>query len=154
VRTSISIEVAAPPETVFALAADLARWPDRLPHYREVTIESRDGERIVTRMRAVRPGIVPIAVAWRAEHWPEANDAADLQLHFRHVAGPTRGMKVVWHIRRTPAGAAVTIEHELRRPLPLVGPDLFPALVDRLFIRPIAGRTLATFKALAEQRAS
>ncbi len=28
--------------------------------------------------------------------------------------------------------------------------DLFPRVVDRLFVRPIAGRTLATFKKLAE----
>ena len=60
-------------------------------------------------------------------------------------------MDVTWHI--TPRGATgsnVAIVHDFVRPLPLVGPNLFPGIVDRLFVRPIAGRTLATFKRLAE----
>lgn len=101
-------------------------------------------------MAARRPGRFPIAVAWRAEHWPDGSDPADLRLHFRHVGGATRGMEVTWHIRPRGAGASVTIEHEFARPLPFLGPDLLPGLVDRLFVRPIAGRTLATFKMLAE----
>ena len=43
------------------------------------------------------------------------------------------------------AGSRVSIDHDFR---PRVAP--FAAFVDRGFTRPIAGRTLATFKALAE----
>jgi hypothetical protein len=42
----------------------------------------------------------------------------------------------------------VTIEHEFRPRLPG-----FAAIVDRAFTRPIAGLTLAQFKALAEAMA-
>ena len=59
-------------------------------------------------------------------------------------------MEVTWHIKPTPAGCTVTIEHDFSRRLPIIGDDAFPRTVDRLFVRPIAGKTLATFKRLAE----
>jgi hypothetical protein len=64
-------------------------------------------------------------------------------------------MDVTWHIRPVDdgAGSQVTIEHALSRPLPIVGPDALPRFVDRFFVRPIASRTLATFKRLAEEPA-
>jgi aromatase len=153
-RTEIGIDVAAPPAVVFELARDVTRWPERLPHYRRVTVQRRQAGRLLARMAAVRPiGRLPLPVSWGAECWAEADDPGDLRLRFRHVRGVTRGMDVTWHIRPAPAGSRVTIEHEFSRSLPLVGADVLPALVDRFFVRPIAGRTLATFKALAERRA-
>ncbi len=149
--SSISIAIAAPPQVVFDLARDVVQWPRLLPHYRKVTIRSRENARVTATMAATRPGLIPIPVSWRAETWSVAKDPDDLQLHFRHVGGATRGMNVIWHIRRVAQGSLVTIEHAFSRPLPLLGADAFPRVVDRLFVRPIAGRTLATFKALAER---
>lgn len=150
-HTEISIDVAAPPRTVFELARDITRWPELLPHYRKVTVQSRDGGRVIASMSAVRPvGKAGIPVRWRSEQWSDDSNVADLQLRFLHVAGATRGMDVRWHIRPTVAGCRVTIEHDFRRHLPFVGDDLFPRVIDRLFVRPIAGRTLASFKRLAE----
>jgi hypothetical protein len=69
-------------------------------------------------------------------------------------------MDVTWTIAPTATGSRVDIHHDFRRtlPIPVIGPVLgdaaFPAFVDRWFTRPIAGRTLATFKALAEAVAS
>jgi hypothetical protein len=56
-------------------------------------------------------------------------------------------MDVTWHIVTRPAsgGCRITISHEFSPRVPG-----FAAFVDRLFTRPIAGRTLGTFKALAE----
>jgi ribosome-associated toxin RatA of RatAB toxin-antitoxin module len=150
-RRQIGIDIDADPATIFELARDVARWPDLLPHYRKVTIHSRVSDRVLATMVAMRPlGRLSIPVAWRSVQWSDASDAADLQLRFIHVRGATRGMDVTWHIRPTERGSRVTIEHEFRRPLPLVGSELFPTLVDRLFVGPIATRTLATFKGLAE----
>lgn len=104
-------------------------------------------------MSAVRPfgkSKSGIPVRWRSEQWSDDEDAADLRLRFMHIAGATRGMDVSWHIRPTETGCSVTIEHDFRRRLPFVGDDLLPRVIDRLFVRPIAGRTLATFKSLAE----
>jgi ribosome-associated toxin RatA of RatAB toxin-antitoxin module len=154
VRSEISIDISAAPSRVFELAANIALWPELLPHYRKVTIESLKGDRTLARMAAVRKfGPIGIPVTWRVEQWPDDSDPADLQLHFRHVHGVTRGMDVTWHIRAADEHGArshVTIEHLFSRPLPIVGPDALPRFVDHFFVKPIASRTLATFKHLAE----
>jgi hypothetical protein len=54
-------------------------------------------------------------------------------------------MDVTWRIEPLGGGTRVTIDHEFR---PRVAG--WAALVDRLFTRPIAGRTLATLKVIAE----
>jgi hypothetical protein len=54
-------------------------------------------------------------------------------------------MDVTWRIDPTPTGCRVTIEHDFRPRFPL-----WAGLIDRFFVRPIAGRTLAAFKAMAE----
>lgn len=151
-HSAISIEVQASGQAVFDLARDLSRWAELLPHYRRVTVQSRDGDRTIAQMVAVRRfGPLPIPVTWQAEQWPDATDPTDLRLHFRHVGGVTRGMVVTWHIRPNGnGGATVTIDHDFSRRLPVVGPHLLPAIVDRYFTRHIAGLTLATFKRLAE----
>jgi ribosome-associated toxin RatA of RatAB toxin-antitoxin module len=152
-RSTIGISVSAPATTVFELARQVERWPELLPHYRSVTVRSRDATAIVADMRAVRRfGPVAIPVAWRSRTWSEATDADDLRLRFVHVGGPTKGMDVTWHIRPTSgASCSASIEHDFTRHLPLLGDELFPRIVDRWFVRPIAGRTLASFKKLAEK---
>jgi len=154
VRSEIAIDVDAPPQRVFDLASHVDRWPELLPHYREVTVESHDGARIRARMHAIRRfGPIDAPVSWTAEEWADATDPQDLQLRFHHVRGVTRDMHVTWHIRPRggdPGQASVTIEHVFSRPLPIVGSEFLPQVVDRLFVRPIAGRTLAAFKQLAE----
>ncbi len=152
-KTTLAVEIDAPPPRVFELARDIARWPELLPHYRKVSIRSRNDGHVVAQMVAVRHvGRLPVPVTWRAEQWSDASDAADLRLHFRHVRGVTRGMEVTWHIRPRAGGAVVSIEHDFSRRLPLLGHEFLPAVVNRLFIRPIAGRTLASFRSLAEGR--
>lgn len=150
-RTEIGIYMAAPPRAVFDLVRELERWPQLLPHYRYVTVRSLPDERLVAQMSARRSfGPLAIPVAWRSEYRADASDPNELRLHFLHRAGVTRGMRVTWRIRSTAIGSRVTIEHDFERHVPLLGKEVVPRLVDRLFVRPIAGRTLATFKRLAE----
>jgi ribosome-associated toxin RatA of RatAB toxin-antitoxin module len=146
-QTTIGIDIEAPAHLVFDLARNVERWPALLPHYVRVRVRERhpDGSQNAD-MVAVRT-IIPllglgIPVAWRATTWAEEQG---LRLRFRHVAGATRGMDVTWRIEADGGGCRVSIEHDFR---PRVAP--WAALVDRLFVRPIAGRTLATFKAIAE----
>lgn len=144
--------MAAAPERIFELVRNIVRWPQLLPHYRRVKVRSRRGPLVIADMIAVRRfGPVPVPVAWRAEQWSDGSDVGDLRLHFRHVAGVTRGMAVTWHIEPRSRGARVTIEHDFSRRLPLLGDEVLPWIVDRLFVRPIASRTLAAFRSLAEQ---
>ena len=151
-RSSIGIAMRAPPERVFALARDVSRWADMLPHYRSVVVERRrsDGH-LVARMVALRRfGPLPLPVTWRAELWSDDSDPSTLRLHFRHIRGVTSGMRVTWRITPTATGAQVSIEHDFRRPLPFVGDAILPRLIDRWFTRPIATRTLRCFRDLAE----
>ena len=141
---------------MFDLARDVPKWPVFLPHYRKVTVLSRNSAQLTATMRATRSlGPLGLPVGWRARTWSDASNPDDLQLRFVHTGGPTRGMDVTWHITpRAGGGSKVAIVHNFVRSLPLVGNELFPAVVDRLFVRPIAGRTLATFKLLAEARST
>jgi hypothetical protein len=145
------VEVAAPPSLVFRLARDVERWPRLLPHYVRVrAVERRPDGSIVAEMVARRP-LVPVLglglpVAWRSRTWSEL---APPRLRFVHIGGATGGMDVTWRIEPTDMGSRVSIEHDFRPRLP--GWAWF---VDRAFTRPIASRTLATFKAIAEALAT
>jgi ribosome-associated toxin RatA of RatAB toxin-antitoxin module len=148
VRSEIGIDIDAEPDLVFALAHGVERWSTLLPHYVRSTARGRDGsDRLVVRFIALRPLLrvlgLGLPVVWAARTWSEP---ATRRLHFEHIAGATRGMRVTWRIEpRASGGTRVTIEHAFAPPIPG-----FAAIVDRWFTRPIAGRTLATFKGLAE----
>lgn len=150
-RSTISIDVAAPPGLVFRLARDIERWPRLLPHYVRVRPIERDGDgRLTAEMVARRP-LVPVIglglpVAWRSRTWSEPDG---LRLRFVHLGGATNGMDVTWRIEPSDAGCRVSIDHDFRPRVPG-----WAALIDRAFTRPIASRTLATFKSIAEALAA
>lgn len=148
-RSTVGIDIAAPADLVFRLARDVERWPVLLPHYvaaRRVAPPDADG-RLLVEFVARRP-VMPVLglgvpVAWRSLTWSEP---AGRLLRFVHRGGATAGMDVTWRIEDSGDGRCrVEIEHEFRPRMSGWAP-----LIDRLFTRPIAGRTLATFRALAE----
>ena len=157
-RSSIGIDVAADATVVFALARDVTAWERLLPHYaRSRPIRREPGGRSVVAFVARRPlpgpfGLLGLGlpVAWRARCWSEpATDGRPARLRFVHLAGATRGMDVTWSIEPRSGGCRVTIEHDFRPRLPGLA-----AAVDRWFTEPIAGRTLATFRTIAEATAA
>jgi ribosome-associated toxin RatA of RatAB toxin-antitoxin module len=161
-RSTISTDVAATPELVFGLARDVERWPQLLPHYDRVRVVARGADGTLTAVMVARRPLVPaiglgLPVAWRSRVTVEP---VGLRLRFRHLGGATGGMEVLWRIESTSGGCRVSIEHDFRRrvaiPLlgSLLGEDAWPALIDRFFTRPIAGQTLASFRALAETLAA
>jgi ribosome-associated toxin RatA of RatAB toxin-antitoxin module len=146
-RSSIGIDVAAPPDLVYRLARDVTRWERLLPHYARSRVVRRDADGTLVCDFVARRVIVPwlgagVPVAWRSRTWHEP---ATRRLRFHHVAGATRGMDVTWTIEPAGGGTRVEIEHDFRPRVPG-----FAAFVDRAFTRPIAGRTLATMRVLAE----
>jgi hypothetical protein len=145
--SSISIEIAGPPELVFRLAHDPLRWPALLPHYTRARPISRQPDGSVVAAYVARREIVPIVglgipVAWRSRSWADPDTC---RLRFRHLGGATDGMDVIWRIEPAGGGSRVTIDHVFRPRMPG-----WAFLVDRLVVRPIATRTLSTFKVLAE----
>jgi ribosome-associated toxin RatA of RatAB toxin-antitoxin module len=146
--STIGIDICAPPDIVFAVAHDVTRWQRLLPHYSRSRAERRHADGSVTCSFVARRPLVgllgiDLPVAWRSR---VSVDRARYRLYFRHLGGATAGMVVTWHIEPAEGGTRVEIEHRFER-----GPaELLPSIVDRYFTRPIAGRTLATFRDLAE----
>lgn len=145
-RSTVSIDISAPADLVFRLARDVERWPALLPHYGSVHVLGRDGGAVTARFVASRP-LVPalglgLPVAWVARAWSEPESR---RLRFAHERGTTRGMDVAWLIEARDTGCRVTIQHAF-------GPRIpgWAWFIDRGFVRPIASRTLRTFKAIAE----
>ncbi|HEY3524310.1 MAG TPA: SRPBCC family protein [Candidatus Limnocylindrales bacterium] len=145
-RSEVATDVDAAADLVFDLARDVTRWDRLLPHYSRSRVIAVDGAAVVCEFVARRE-LVPfvglgLPVAWRSRTWADP-DARRLRFH--HVGGATAGMDVTWHIEPAAAGSRILIEHDFAPRMPG-----WALVVDRLFVRPIAGRTLATFKALAE----
>ena len=88
---------------------------------------------------------IGLPVAWRSRTWSEPQAC---RIRFVHHGGATNGMDVTWRIESTGRGCRVTIEHDFR---PRFAP--WAPFIDRFFTRPIAGRTLESFRAIAEAMA-
>ena len=148
----IGIDVAASPDLVYRLARDVTRWERLLPHYVRSAVVRTDADGVLVCDFIARRPFLPllglgIPVTWRSR---TSHDPATRRLRFVHVAGATKGMDVTWTIepRRLASGSdgtRVEIAHEFSPAIPG-----FARFVDAAFTRPIAGRTLATFRALAE----
>ncbi|MGH7645704.1 MAG: type II toxin-antitoxin system RatA family toxin [Gemmatimonadales bacterium] len=162
-RTVDRITIRAPMDRVFALAADVERWPAILPHYRWVRFLERGaahpagdggggGGGGLVEMAAWRPfGPVGYPTWWVSEMRIRADTG---EIRYRHVRGVTRGMDVVWRLR--PAGEAIAVEivHQWDGPAwPLIGRAAASLVIGPVFIHGIASRTLAGIKRSAEAEA-
>jgi hypothetical protein len=145
------IVVAAPLNVIFALAADVERWPEHLEHYRYVRI--RDG---LVEMSANRPfGLLNWPTFWTSLMSitpPAANDQPTIR--FRHVRGITTGMDVEWTFHSAPNGTRVRIVHVWNGPAwPVIGEFAARAVIGPVFVHGIASRTLAGLRYAAERSA-
>jgi len=143
-RSRLTIQINAPLERIFPLAADVERWPERLPHYRYVRrLPGTDGERHFA--MGARRG--PIPVRWEAIQRPLPDER---RIEFVHTGGVTRGMEVAWRFEPKGAGWEVSIEHHLQLGWPLIGGFAAERVIGPQFVEAIARRTLRRVKALAE----
>ena len=143
-HTGNSVLIHAPRERIFEMVSDLARWPERLPHYRYVRFTGKDpGGRDLVEMSARRSGL---PITWFSVY--EA-DAATMELRFEHLRAWTKGMRVVWTLTPTRDGTRVEIIHDLRFRIPALG-WLCEPVISGAFIENIANKTLRTFKKLLE----
>lgn len=141
------VHIRAPYERIFPLAAEVERWPERLPHYRYVRrVPSEDGERRFA--MGARRG--PIPVCWEAIQRALPDQR---RIEFTHTGGVTRGMEVAWRFEPRDGGWDVSIEHALDLGWPVIGGFAARRVIGPQFIDAIAGRTLRRVKALAEAAA-
>lgn len=142
--------IRAPLERVFAVARDVERWPEWLPHYRWVRFHDKrpDGGRV--EMAAFRPfGPFGWPTWWLSEMRiePEAP-----RIRYRHIRGITSGMDVAWEFLPANGVVDVTVTHWWSGPgWPLIGHFAANAVIGPLFVRGIASRTLAGVAREAER---
>ncbi len=146
-QTGNSIIIQASRTDIFETAADLARWPRILPHYRYVRFLDRRPDRSIVEMAALRSGI---PISWTSEF---VVDRERMELRFLHLKAFTRGMRVVWTFRETPAGVLVEIMHVLRFRVAWLAP-IAERIIGGFFIHHVASQTLLAMKAHAEKIAS
>lgn len=144
-KSELHLAMRAPYERIFALAAEVERWPEILPHYRYVRpVPDPGGERHFA--MGARRG--PIPVSWRAIQRPLAEER---RIEFVHTGGVTKGMWVAWRFGPDEGGAIdVSIEHRLDLAWPLIGELAARHVIGPQFIEAIAGRTLRRIRDLAE----
>ena len=142
-HTANSIIIRAPKTTIFETAANLELWPKILPHYRYIRYLEHGADRNLVVMAAVRAGI---PISWTSE---QIIDRQKFEVRFHHLKAWTRGMRVVWSFRETPAGVVVEIVHELRFRIRVLAPIMEPIL-GHGFIHPVATKTLHCMKAYLE----
>lgn len=147
-RTVDRITIQAPLDRVFAVAADVERWPEFLTHYRWVRVLERSERGSVVEMAAWRPfGVLRYPTWWVSEMRLEPERA----VRYRHVRGITRGMDVQWTFTARDGAIDVAIIHEWEGPRwPLIGPAAARLVIGPVFIHGIASRTLAGVKRRAE----
>jgi hypothetical protein len=151
-HTEDTLWIAAPPDRVFAHAAQVEDWPRILPHYRWVRMRERraDGGGLVE-MAAWRP-FGPAPLRWPTWWLSEMQvDPAQREVRYRHVEGVTTGMQVLWTIHPDGNGTRATILHEWDGPP--WGPLRRPAaewVIGPVFVHGIASRTLAGIRRAAE----
>ena len=147
-NTANTVEMAADLHRIVTLAADVERWPVILPHYRWVTLLDGGGARKTIEM-AARRGKIP--VKWRAIQEIDSSGTSPV-IRYRHIGGVTTGMTVAWTFAATPAGQRVRIDHDFEPPWPVVGGLIADGVIGPHFVSAIAGQTLATIKAIVENR--
>ncbi len=153
-QTANTVEMAGELDHIVALAADVERWPEILPHYRWVTLLEGGGDHKTVEM-AARRGRIP--VKWRAIQQID-RDGATPVIRYRHIWGVTRGMDVAWSFEPAPGWIKVRIDHDFTPAWPVVGPLLGRPIADGIigphFVGAIAGQTLQTIKAIVENRSA
>jgi hypothetical protein len=147
-RTANTVEMHGDLERIINLAADVERWPVILPHYRWVTLLAGGGDTKTVEM-AARRGRIP--VKWRAVQTIERTAATPI-IRYHHIGGVTKGMDVAWTFAPGAGPVSVRIDHEFAPPWPLVGKPVADHVIGPHFVAAIAGRTLATIKAIVEDR--
>ena len=146
--------VAAPPEVIFEIAADVERWPDWLSHYRFVRYRADVGPPAVVEMSANRPfGPVNWPTWWVSLMEIQDRAGSVPAIRFRHIEGITTRMEVEWSFAAVANGTHVTVLHLWNGPSwPVIGTLAARAVIGPVFVHGIASRTLEGLARAAERR--
>lgn len=140
--------IAAPLDTVYALARNVEAWPALVRDYRWCRVLERTPDRLVFTMRGWVRGW---PARWTAVQEPHPDER---RITFRHIKGLTTGMAVEWHFTEAGDGVEVTLVHDLVMRWPLIGRLVSDLVIGPIYIDYIARKTLGAVKARAEGAAA
>jgi hypothetical protein len=141
-------------EIVWRLSSQIENWPEWLPHYRKVIVQSASPEgRVKHAYMSCWRDILP--VSWHTiQRLDYSPDPAQARVFYHHIKGVTKGMEVIWRFEPLdhpqPGVYRVTISHDWSPGWPLVG-GLAARLISRQIVHNIADKTLARVRVLAAQ---
>ena len=142
-----SILIDAPKSRIFNAASNLSQWPSILPHYRWIRYIEKSENKNVVIMAAMR-GWIPIQ--WTSE---QEIDVKRCEVRFHHLKAFTKGMDVIWTFNENKNGVEVTISHDLKPTIPLIGRFITERIIGDFFIHHVADRTLRCMKVYLETAA-
>jgi ribosome-associated toxin RatA of RatAB toxin-antitoxin module len=142
-HTENRIEIRGDVRRIFQLAAQVDKWPEILPHYRWVHVQQRRKRRSTVEM-AARRGRIPVSWTAVQEVYPYE------RITYKHIKGFTTGMEVAWLFTPGQGDVQVVITHDFSLSWPLIGNFVSKYIVGKLFVRPIATKTLQHIKQTAE----
>lgn len=149
-KSSYETIIRPPMEKVFLTVADLARWPEFLPHYRYNRFIRQTASSGLVEMSCYRLGF---PLKWVSEY---RIDLPGRKLTFRHLEGAlnaTQGLDIVWNFEELAENSVrVRLTYEFT-PRVVIGGRLLAALVlGELFVHNLAEKTLAGLKRKMEVR--
>ena len=143
-RLEHAIRIDRPLGVVYALAAEVERYPEFLPGYLESRIiERRNGDVLLERRAYVQGKLTQ----WKS--W--AHFTPDRAIEFEHAAGPLAGMKVRWLFTAlSPYETYLQIIHQFPPFRRLTLPWFREKLVYKPGINQMAHRVVQSFKKACE----
>lgn len=122
--------IPAQPDTVYAAAKEVERFPEFMPNVQTVEIVEREGSRTVSRWAAL------VAEFNRTIKWAEEDDWDDdkRRCAFRATEGDWDKYEGVWAFEEHPQGTKVYLKLEYEFNVPLIGP-LIKGLLAKLVKR-------------------
>lgn len=144
IRTVNSILIKADLNRVFSVAADMEKYPEFIPSYKEVKVVSREGNKmIVERIGQVGKK----TVKWKSCVMLEPNKS----IYAEQLEGPIKGMQIQWLFEDTRDGVKITLTHDFEyKKIPLIG-SLIGKLIVAKIVKQMADETLKGIKIKVEE---
>lgn len=143
IRTVNSILIKADIDRVFSVAADMEKYPEFIPSYKEVKVVSREGNKmLVERIGQVGKKMVK----WKSCVMLEPNSS----IYAEQIEGPIKGMQIQWLFEDTKDGVQITLTHAFEyKKIPLIG-NLIGRLIVARIVKQMADETLKGIKTKVE----
>lgn len=125
-----SVDIAAPPETVWAIVSDLRRTPEWSPECRKLVVLGHGGR--------IEPGATLLALnRLRLAIWPTRSVVTDVRPE-RHVAWSVRSSGATWSyaLEPTPTGTRLLERRDGGTGMPLVA-----AIFTKVFLGGVSGHS-------------